>query len=212
MKKLYVALVIVGALLWAKKHFSDKPAEVRTPTKEEVIAEQIGRAAAARGLKVHSSSEVTSTDTAAAAALTGTIDEKSAAGLLAQIQNMLHKQGSGPAGTPEEKAKARVERFMASWKEGGTSLNDAAQAAACLWSRGVPFIPSRDEIEDAANGFDRWRKEKDLFVEIESYSVGEATHRQDSQRGDYTEVDVMINRATYRLGVPDKANPIFWTF
>jgi len=211
MKKLYVVLVIVGGLLWAKKHFSDKPAEVRTPTKAEVIAEQLGKAAA-HGLKVRSAVETTGTDTAAAATLTGTVDEKDAAGLLAQIQNMLHKQGSGSAGTPEDKAKARVEKFMASWKEGGTSLNDAAQAAACLWSRGVPFIPSKDEIEDAANGFDRWRKEKDLFVEIESYSVGEATHRQDMQRGDYTEVDVMINRATYRLGVPDKANPIFWTF
>jgi len=211
MKKLFVIAIIVGGLLWAKKHFSDKPDAPRTPTKEEVIAEQIGRTAAARGLKVHSSAGAAATDTAAAAAaLTATVDEKTASGLLAQIQNMLHKQDA--ATTPEEKAKARVEKFMASWKQGGTSLNDAAQAAACLWSRGVPFIPSKDEIEDAANGFDRWRKEKDLFVEIESYSVGDATHRTDSQRGDYTEVDVMINRALYRLGVPDKANPIFWTF
>jgi|GEM_PF-5091014 len=211
MKKLFIVLGIVGGLLWAKKHFSNQPAEVRTPTKEEQIAEQLGRAAAARrGLKVHSSGETGTDPTSAAAASTATIDEKAAVGLLAQIQNMLQKKEV--AGTPEDKAKARVEKFMASWKEGGTSLNDAAQAAACLWSRGVPFIPSRDEIEDAANGFDRFRKEKDLFVEIESYSVGEATHRQDSQRGDYTEVDVMINRATYRLGVPDKANPIFWTF
>jgi hypothetical protein len=209
MKKLFVLLVVIGGLVWAKKHFSDKPDAPKTPTKEEVIAEQIGRVAASRGLKVHSSAGTT-TDTAAAAALTGTVDEKSASGLLAQIQNMLHKQEA--AATPEEKAKARVEKFMASWKQGGTSLNDAAQAAACLWSRGVPFIPSKDEIEDAANGFDRWRKERDLFVEIESYSVGDATHRTDSQRGDYTEVDVMINHATYRLGVPDKANPIFWTF
>ena len=100
---------------------------------------------------------------------------------------------------------------MASWKEGGTSLNDAAQAAACLWSRGVPFIPSRDEIEDAANGFDRWRREKSLFVEIQSYSVGFTAHRQDSERGDYTAVDVTINNVFYRVGVPDKANPIFWT-
>jgi hypothetical protein len=211
MKKLYIVLALVGGLLWAKKHFSNTPDAPRTPTKEEEIAEQIGRAAAARrGLKVHSTSEATGTDTATASALTATVDEKAAAGLLAQIQNMLHKQES--AGSPEDRAKARVEKFMASWKEGGTSLNDAAQAAACLWSRGVPFIPSTDEIADAANGFYHWRKEKDLYVEIESYSVGEATHRQDSQRGDYTEVDVMINRSTYRMGVPDKGNPIFWTF
>jgi hypothetical protein len=214
MKKLFVIVAIVGGLLWAKKHFSGKPDEVRTPTKEEEIAEKIGQAAAARrALKVHSSVETTGTDPAAmATAATTTIDEKEVSGLLASIQNMLHKQGTGTAGTPEQRAKARVERFMASWKEGGLSLNDAAQAAACEWSRGVAFIPNTDEIVDAANGFYHWRKDKDLYVEIESYSVGEATHREDRERGDYSEVDVMINHATYRLGVPDKGNPIFWTF
>ncbi|MEA2338120.1 MAG: hypothetical protein QOE82_2127 [Thermoanaerobaculia bacterium] len=210
MKKLFIIAIVVGGLLWAKKHYIDKPT-VHIPTKEEIIAEKIGRAAASGALTVRSQPQpiVTGTDSAGAAATT-TIDEKQVSGLLATIQNMLQKQQA--ATTPEQKAKARVERFMASWKEGGLSLNDAAQAAACQWSRGVAFIPSTDEIADAANGFYHWRKEKDLYVEIESYSVGEATRRIDRERGDYTEVDVMINRATYRLGVPDKANPIFWTF
>jgi len=206
MKKIFFIAIAVGGLLWAKKHYIDKTDAVRVPTKEEEMAEKIGRASA---LRLHSTAATSTADAAAAVASTATVDPKEASGLMAAITNMLHKQA--PA-TPEARAKERVEKFMSLWKEGGISLNDSAQAAACMWSRGVPFIPSRDEIEDAANGFDRWRKEKDLYRDIESYSVGETTRRQDRQRGDYTEVDVMINHSTYRLGVPDKANPIFWTF
>ncbi|HEX7680477.1 MAG TPA: hypothetical protein VF713_20260 [Thermoanaerobaculia bacterium] len=202
MKKIVLIVLAVGGLLWAKKHYIDKSDDVKTPTKEEEIAEKIGRSG---GLKLHSTAAA-GTDGAAS---TSTVDQNSMSGLVSSITNMLHKE---QAATPEARAKARVDKFMASWKEGGTSLNDAAQAAACMWSRGVPFIPNAQEIQDAANGFDQWRKEKDLYREIESYSVGEATRRQDRDRGDYTEIDVMINHATYRVGVPDKANPIFWTF
>src|ERR1043166_772428 len=104
MRKLFIVLGIVGGLLWAKKHFSNQPAEVKTPTREEVIAEQIGKAAAARrGLKVQSSTEPNITAAIPAAAASSTdptstsasadpaaatrtvVDEKEAAGLLAQI-------------------------------------------------------------------------------------------------------------------------------
>lgn len=203
MKKIFLIVFAVGGLLWAKKHYIDQPDAVKVPTKEEELAAKIG------ALKVHSTRPAAVTAEAAATATTATVDDKAMSGLMATIQNMLHKQEA--ATTPEAKAKERVDKFMAFWKEGGISLNDSAQAAACMWSRGVPFIPSRDEIEDAANGFDRWRKEKSLYRDIESYSVGNATRHQDSQRGDFTEFDVMINHATYRIGVPDKANPIFWT-
>jgi hypothetical protein len=204
MKKIFLIVFAVGGLLWAKKHYLDAPEAVKVPTKEEELAAKIG------ALKVHSTRPPAGTAEAAATATTATVDDKAMSGLMATITNMLHKKEA--AITPEAHAKERVDKFMAFWKEGGVSLNDSAQAAACMWSRGVPFIPSRDEIEDAANGFDRWRREKNLYRDIESYTVGEATRRQDSQRGDFTEFDVMINHAMYRVGVPDKANPIFWTF
>jgi hypothetical protein len=205
MKKIVIAVLIIGGLMWAKKHYIDKTDTVRAPTKEEEIAEKIGRAGA---LRLHPSTATAAVDSAAAS--TGTIDQKEMSGLMASITKMLRKE-EVPT-TPEERAKLRVTKFMALWKEGGTSLNDAAQASACMWSRGVGFIPNTQEIEDAATGFYHWRKDKGLYGEIESYSVGEATRRVDRDRGDYTEVDVMINHATYRIGVPDKANPLFWTF
>jgi len=108
--------------------------------------------------------------------------------------------------SPEKVVKERFEKFMQSWKEGGVSLNNAEQAAACLWSRGVVFINNVDELRDAAEGFDRWRKGKGLYVQEIRYEVGE--YRRD---GDHTVVEVTINGSRSQVGIPDTANPMFWT-
>lgn len=186
MKKLVVAVVLVGALVWAKKRFMDAPA-APVRSEAEAAAEKFGGA-------------IAKAKTAQAAA-------NDAHGLSGMLGSLLHRD----AGTPEAKAKKRLETFMAAWKEGGTSLNDSAQAAACLWSRGVRFIADKEEIQDAANGFDRWRQQRDLYVEIKSYAVGEVVARDRNEgRGDYTVVEVLINERPLRIGVPDTANPLFW--
>ena len=114
--------------------------------------------------------------------------------------------------SPEAKARARVEKFMESWKKGGTSLNDAAQAAICQWARGVNFITDREDLNDAVTAFDRFRRAKDLYTDITSYSIqdGPAKRRTVEGRGTYTIFDVTINGTAHQLGVPDSANPIFW--
>lgn len=123
------------------------------------------------------------------------------------VTSMLHRD----SGTPEAKAKKRVEAFMAAWKLGGTSENDAAQAAACLWSRGRRFLPEQGEIQDAAMGFDKWRQAKSLYTDVLSYTVGEVVSRGNHPgRGDYSVIEVTINGDVYRIGVPDRSNPIFW--
>jgi len=117
----------------------------------------------------------------------------------------------GNSGTPEDKARIRMKAFMQAWKEGGTSLGDAEQAAACLWSRGKMFIPDRDEIQDAYNGFTRFRRDKDLYTNITEYAVADTIDRaHDEAHGDYSTFAVTINGKTYLMGVPDKSNPIFW--
>ena len=99
----------------------------------------------------------------------------------------------------------RFEKFMSSWKDGGVSLNDAEQAAACRWARGKPFIRDSDDFKNSVDGFDHWRKAKALYVQDISYSIGE--YRVE---GDHTVVDVTINGSKYHVGIPKDASPMFW--
>jgi len=199
-------LVTVGGVVWARKHFSAEAGAVN-PSSQERPA--IGEPKSAS--RPDSSSTSVSTTSG---------DPAPTFKLLAELKGMLHR-GAGKL-TPEEHAKVRVEQLMAAWKLGGTSTNDAAQAAVCLYARGVRFIPNTQEVVDAAAGFGKFRKEKGLFnSQIESYSVGEATHRTDQRP--YTAVVVTINGAVYQVGVPDRnpayketeiegETPLFWAF
>ncbi len=189
MKKVLVVVFAIGALLWAKKRFLDAPAPV-APSKAEVTAEKIGAIAKTHIARGQSSAP----------------DER---GLAAMVSRLIRKEDSA---SPEAKAKKRMEAVMAAWKEGGTSLNDAAQAAACLWSRGVWFIPDKDEIQDAAMGFDKWRQAKSLYTDVQSYTVGEVVSRGNhpGRGGDYSVIEVTINGDSYHIGVPDRSNPLFW--
>jgi predicted translin family RNA/ssDNA-binding protein len=74
------------------------------------------------------------------------------------------------------------------------------------------FIPDRDEIQDAYNGFVQFRKQKDLYnTSLREYAVAPTfTREHDQSHGDYTTFEVTINGRTYLMGVPDEANPIFW--
>jgi hypothetical protein len=185
-KKVIAIVLVIGAGFWAKHRFFDASA-AHVPSQTEVAAEKIGGAIA-------STQKVKQ-------------DER---GLASMVSSLIHR---GDSDKPEAKAKARMTAFMASWKDGGTSLNDAAQAAACYWSRGVKFIPDTNEIRDAADGFDRWRREKGLYTEIQSYEISDVLFRNTdpARGGDYSVVEVNVNGSVYRIGIPDKPNPLFWT-
>jgi hypothetical protein len=206
MKKILIVVFAIGALLWAKKRFLDAPAPV-VPSKAEVTAEKLGKFAKTRlsgGQAVLPAAGQPTGQPAPETTSQATPEERS---LAAMLTSLIHRD----AGTPEEKAKKRMEAVMAAWKEGGTSLNDAAQAAACLWSRGVRFIPDRDEIQDAAMGFDKWRRDKSLYTDVQSYTVGRVLGRDSNPgRGDYSVIEVTINGEPHHVGVPDRNNPLFW--
>jgi hypothetical protein len=186
MKKLFAVLIAVGAILFVRKHYYSHQ-EPAAPTKAEQTAEAIGRVARKQ---IDSGGDTKS----AVASLLGSLTK-----------------GRVADASPEQKAKDRVEAFMGYWQKGGVSLNDAEQAAACMWARGVVFITDKDDIQDAVNGFDRWRRERDLYHAFDSYAIGPPQRRSDAGRGDYTTFDVVIDGTKYEIGVPDSSNPMFWT-
>jgi hypothetical protein len=116
----------------------------------------------------------------------------------------------GSGDKPAVKARKRLDAFLESWKAGGTRGNDAERTAASLWARGVRFVGG-EEFRDAMDGFDRFRRSKDLYGEITSYSVDSGpTHAEVEGRGAYNEFVVTINGAQHKIGVPEKENPLFW--
>jgi hypothetical protein len=181
------SVLMIVALVLAGKRFLDKP-----PTEPATV-------------ETTSSKPDNSLPPSQPAAAPDAADQ----GRVATLINQLFHGGS--KGTPEDKARIRMKAFMEAWKEGGTSLGDAEQAAACLWSRGKIFIPDRDEIQDAYNGFTKFRRDKDLYTTIKEYAIADTVDRaHDENHGDYSTFAVTINGRTYLMGVPDKSNPIFW--
>jgi hypothetical protein len=186
---------MIVALVWGKKHFLDKPPAEPTAAVETTRSKPSATIVNLTG---------TQAPQAPAAAEGG--DQSRIATLINTVF-----RGGGSNLSPEDKARIRMKAFMQAWKEGGTSLNDAEQAAACLWSRGKVFIPDRDEIQDAYNGFTKFRRDKDLYTAINAYAIADTLDRaHDEAHGDYSTFAVTINGRTYLMGVPDKANPIFW--
>lgn len=198
--------VLVG-LVWAKKNFIDapkqQPEELAAPIHADSLPSKAFRTsdpAPASQPKPQPQFDFQ----APAAPVTATSQEEDNA-----ISKLLHKFTG--AGAPQDRARVRIKAFMQAWKEGGTSLNDSEQAAACLFARGKLFIPDQQEIRDAYEGFVAFRKAKNLYTDIADYSIGDPPVRShDEVHGDYTEFDVTINNYPHTIGVPDKANPLFW--
>jgi len=197
--KFAVFVAVIVALVFAKKHFLDK-------SSDSMASETNAAGTSAPKLTIQPGSipqPLSQSPSQPQQGATGTAVDENA------VASLIHKFFGG--GQPEDKAKVRMRVFMQTWKEGGTSLNDAEQAAACMWSRGKMFIPDRDEIQDAYNGFIAFRKAKDLYTNINEYAIADTISRgHDEGHGDYSEFQVTINGRTYLMGVPDKANPIFW--
>ena len=192
-------VAVIMALVVAKKHFLDKPSADSMASEANAAGASAPKLTIQPGSIPQPQSPSQSQESQAAAP---PVDQNA-------VASLIHKFFGG--GQPEDKAKVRMRVFMQTWKEGGTSLNDAEQAAACMWSRGKMFIPDRDEIQDAYNGFTSFRKAKDLYTTINEYAIADTMSRgHDEGHGDYSEFQVTINGKTYVMGVPDKQNPIFW--
>ena len=120
-----------------------------------------------------------------------------------QLQDFLLSAG----GSPDGKAKHRVKVMLESWKKGGTSSSADAQTAICQWAQGVSFIGDRDALGAYSDGFDRFRREKDLYRAISSFDVVDA--KVDDQDKSKVRVSCTIDGSNYDLIVVDK-EPIRW--
>lgn len=107
------------------------------------------------------------------------------------------------------KATMRVEVMMKGWKDAGTSAEAGAQEAACEWYAGKRAVSERDELEKASDGFDRWRRKKQLYRSISTYSVSD-TELVEKADQSYTKMKLEIDGKTYRISVPDGEAPITW--
>jgi hypothetical protein len=194
MKRVAIVVVVLGALLWAKKRFVDPP-KVEEPSKAEVIAEKIGRIAKAKreGKPINPGDlKLDGTSTPLAPPDTSTVTPDT---LQAAVNAALSSL------SPEQRAKQRVQQLMTAWQQGPKPV------AAVMWQVGPTAM---NEANFDIPSFDAFCQEKEL-KELQSFEVGSAYHRNDGSAS-YTVVDVMINGAMYHMGVPEKAQPIFWTF
>jgi hypothetical protein len=103
----------------------------------------------------------------------------------------------------------RLNAMLQGWKEGGTSASASEQTAISQWAQGKAVIADRDELEQAMDRFDRWRRERGLYGPLQSYEIGTVS-RVERQPDPYTAVELKLNGQRQTVGVPDDEKPIFW--
>jgi hypothetical protein len=73
-------------------------------------------------------------------------------------------------GTYKGSVRRRVTSVLDGWKKGGTEDTNATLTAACYWCKGMVTL-SMDEMSNCTNGFDQFRREKELFLKIADFEV-----------------------------------------
>lgn len=109
----------------------------------------------------------------------------------------------GPRGEVAE-AEERVNAVLAGMQEAGDSTSVTLQEAVCRWYNGKRFVSDAFEQEAAADGFDRWRRERNLYNrKIASYEIVSSELVPDAERTTVL-VTVTIEGKTHRIEVPEK--------
>src|SRR5438067_13479813 len=114
MKKVAIAVVILGAIFWIKQRFVDPP-KPKESSKAEVIAESVGRIARAkREGRTPDSSDLKVIESAVPAVATAA---QTSTATPDALQNMLAAATS--TAPPEQRAKQRVQQMMDALQAGG---------------------------------------------------------------------------------------------
>ena len=172
MKRVVVLFLVAAAILGARYY-----ARHRRVSKAEMKAEAVGRAIASGSYSVPS--DVAETPPSS-------MQEAEAPVAFAREVEL-------DAVTARERARARVQWLMSSWRN--------PRVAAAIWASGDLSQPAD------ALAFERWQREKSLDLGVRSWTIGDVYRTS----GDYTVVEVTINHARCRIGVPDQRRPLFWT-
>jgi hypothetical protein len=108
----------------------------------------------------------------------------------------------------EHGARTRVEMMMNGWSKGGRTSSGDIQTAVCMWYEGSLLITDRDTLGQASVDFDIWRREKDLYRELERWEIPSIAKESDAEPRVWI-VSVDIEGDPYRMRVQEYV-PIEW--
>jgi len=107
-------------------------------------------------------------------------------------------------------AKTRVRFILQTIKDSGGSTGTVLQAAICRWEKDKAFIADRDELGAAADAFDAWRQQGQIYPTLQSFQIDdEAEGRRGGDPENTYYLAVTIDGATRQLRVPPRAR-ISW--
>ena len=111
------------------------------------------------------------------------------------------------SGTYKGTVRRRVDYVLDGWKKGGTQDTNVLLNAACYWCKGTITL-SMDEMSSCTNGFDAFRRERDLLRKISSFEIRDIdAHESGSPRT--ADVTLAIEGKPYRWRVVEN-EPISW--
>jgi hypothetical protein len=111
-------------------------------------------------------------------------------------------------GATEKRAEIRVQTMMDGWLAGGTSYDGHAQEAVCMWFNGRKSPPDGKTLGAASDAFDQWRRAKNLYRKIRSYTI-ERVENPDKSSTDVNHVYIQIDGKPYAMKV-ERHRPIEW--
>ena len=71
---------------------------------------------------------------------------------------------------PFDQAQTRVEFVLETIRDSGDSTSTELQTAICRWERDK-ILMDRDALDLAANGFDRWRRQAEIYPTLGSFEI-----------------------------------------
>jgi len=108
----------------------------------------------------------------------------------------------GPGGDAAE-AESRVLHVLASMEKAGDTTNLDLQEGICRWYNGKRLIGDAMEMEQAMDGFDRWRRERNMYNRrLASYEITGSEAVADSNPPAVV-VDVTIEGKPHQILVPE---------
>jgi hypothetical protein len=108
-------------------------------------------------------------------------------------------------GTPSA-AKTRVRFILQTIKDHGNDTSTELQTAICRWDSDLIVISDRDELGQALDAFDAWRKLGNIYPTLHSFEVDDKVEDRRANDPENTYyVAVKIDGVPRHLRVPPKA-------
>ncbi len=107
----------------------------------------------------------------------------------------------------ESVAKTRVTNVLTGMRE-GTGTGAKVETAMAMWAEGKLRITDRDRLSAASDGFDKWRRAKDLYRPTGEFTVDSVEMVKDAPE-ETAIVSFTLEGKPYKVKVP-KSSFIRW--